>query len=648
MNIIYINNKMEKISIIKNYSDNKLKKYFETEKLDVLHKMKLYLDNLYYNEGKDTGLSDYQYDVLKEVIKYRDPNYVLPVGAKIRDHDNRSKLPFWLGSMDKLKPEDKIEIANWITKNNAKEYIVEDKLDGISCLITIKNGNIKLYTRGDGIVGADISYLAPYFDSIPKNIGNISLNIRGELIMPIDIFNKKYSKEYSNPRNMVAGRIGGKKIRDGIRDIKFIAYEIVDDGMLDKPSDQISKLKKLGFETVNYSLIKKIDILTLMEILVSRKNNNIFEIDGLILQANKNYERNVDGNPKYAFAFKMRLSDNIKETKVIEVLWNISKWGQLKPRIEINPVNLGGVKISYTTGFNGKYVYENNIGEGAIIKITRSGDVIPYIVEVVQQAEHPYMPDIPWKWNDTKVDIITEDFGEMMCIKLIHSFFEKLGIKHLGEKTIQKMYENGLDTIIKIISADKERIESVDGIASKGAERIYEGIQKGLVNLQVPNVLGASGIFGFGMGTKKINRLFQEYPNILNEYKFISREILTENILKIEGFSDKTTKNIVKNIEWADKFIKVFGNFANFEEKNIINDSMKNIKVVFSGFRDKKLAEDVVERGGKVVSSISKNTTLLIVSNKNEQNTDKVKKAKELNIGILSKEEFLKKYIDNK
>jgi NAD-dependent DNA ligase len=362
----------------------------------------------------------------------------------------------------------------------------------------------------------------------------------------------------------------------------------------------------------------------------------------LIIQANKNYERNVDGNPKYAFAFKMRLSDNIKETKVIEVLWNISKWGQLKPRI------LGGVKISYTTGFNGKYVYENNIGEGAIIKITRSGDVIPYIVEVVKQADNPDMPDIPWKWNDTKVDIITEDFGEMMCIKLIHSFFEKLGIKHLGEKTIQKMYENGLDTIIKIISADKERIESVDGIASKGAERIYEGIQKGLVNLQVPNVLGASGIFGFGMGTKRINRLFEEYPNILTEYKFISREILTEKILKIEGFSDKTTKNIVKNIEWADKFIYVFSNFANFAEKNIINDSMKNIKVVFSGFRDKKLAEDVVARGGKVVSSISKNTTLLIVSNKNEQNTDKVKKAKELNIGILSKEEFLKKYIDNK
>ena len=648
MNIIYINNKMEKISIIKNYSDNKLKKYFETENLDVLHKMKLYLDNLYYNEGKDTGLSDYQYDLLKDIIKYRDPNYVVPVGAKIREHDNRSKLPFWLGSMDKLKPEDKIEIANWITKNNAKEYIVEDKLDGISCLITIKNGNIKLYTRGDGIVGADISYLAPYFDSIPKNIGNISLNIRGELIMPIDIFNKKYSKEYSNPRNMVAGRIGGKKIRDGIRDIKFIAYEIVDDGMLDKPADQISKLKRLGFETVNYSLIKKIDILTLMEILVSRKNNNIFEIDGLIIQANKNYERNVDGNPKYAFAFKMRLSDNIKETKVIEVLWNISKWGQLKPRIEIEPVNLGGVKISYTTGFNGKYVYENNIGEGAIIKITRSGDVIPYIVEVVKQADNPDMPDIPWKWNDTKVDIITEDFGEMMCIKLIHSFFEKLGIKHLGEKTIQKMYENGLDTIIKIISADKERIESVDGIASKGAERIYEGIQKGLDNLQVPNVLGASGIFGFGMGTKKINRLFEEYPNILTEYKFISRELLTEKILKIEGFSDKTTKNIIKNIEWADKFIYVFSNFANFAKKNIINDSMKNIKVVFSGFRDKKLAEDVVARGGKVVSSISKNTTLLVVSNKNEQNTDKVKKAKELNIGILSKEEFLNKYIDNK
>jgi DNA ligase (NAD+) len=636
----------KKLQIISKYNDEDLQKYFDREKLTDLHAMKLYLDNAYYNVGEDTGIKDYQYDMLKETLQRRDPDYVVPVGAKIREGENRVKLPFWLGSMDKFKPEDKSEIAKWLLKNKSSEYIVEDKLDGISCLVIIKKGKIKLYTRGDGVVGADISYLSQYFDTIPKNL-DVDINVRGELIMPIETFNKKYADEYANPRNMVAGRVGAKKVRVGLKDIKFIAYEIVGDGMMDKPSKQVEYMKSLGFTTVRYELIKNFNVDTLIEMFLRFKINNKFEIDGIIIQADKSYERNVDGNPEYAFAFKMRQEENIVEAKVVDVIWNISKWGQLKPRVEISPVQLGGVKITYTTGFNGKYIYDNSIGEGAIIKITRSGDVIPYIVEVVKKAKEPSMPDIPWRWNETNVDIIAEDFGETMCIKLMHSFFEKLGIKHLGEKSIEKMYNDGLDTLLKLISASKQRIAQVEGFGDKGAERIYDNIRKGMKDLYIPTVLGASGIFGFGMGRKRINNLFDEYPTILEESKKISKKEMYNKIMKIEGFSEKTTESIVENINWANKFIIALSKFATFKGKTIINDNMKGLKVIFSGFRDAKLGDAVVSRGGKIVTSISKNTNILVVASKTGKETDKIKKAREFGVEILEKEEFINKYIAN-
>ena len=213
-----MNTLLKKIS---KYSDNDLQKYFNTEKLDTLHKLKLYLDDIYYNTGQDSGLKDYQYDMLKETLDKRDPDYVVPVGARIREGENRVKLPYWLGSMDKFKPNSEQEIKRWLLDNKASQYNIEYKLDGVSCLLISTGGKIKLYTRGDGIVGADISYLAQYFKTIPKLSKDIA--VRGELIMPVKTFTNKYSDEYANPRNMVAGRVNAKEIRPGLSDIDFIA-----------------------------------------------------------------------------------------------------------------------------------------------------------------------------------------------------------------------------------------------------------------------------------------------------------------------------------------------------------------------------------------------------------------------------------------
>ena len=258
----------KEIKKISKYSDKDLIEYFGKTDLNILHNMKLYLDDLYYNTGISSGLDDYQYDALKEILEERDPGYIPEIGAKIRTNDNKVDLPFWLGSMNKLKPDDESEFNRWLTKNKSEEYILEDKLDGISCLLIAEGGKLKLYTRGDGKIGSDISYFAQYFKNLPditsiKNIGNIA--IRGELILQEDVFITKYSDEFANPRNFVAGRIGSKTVRDGLKDIEFIAYEIVKSGICLKPEEQLNTLRELGFTVVTHRILPEISIESLVD-----------------------------------------------------------------------------------------------------------------------------------------------------------------------------------------------------------------------------------------------------------------------------------------------------------------------------------------------------------------------------------------------
>ena len=638
-----MNTLLKKIS---KYSDNDLQKYFNTEKLDTLHKLKLYLDDIYYNTGQDSGLKDYQYDMLKETLDKRDPDYVVPVGARIREGENRVKLPYWLGSMDKFKPNSEQEIKRWLLDNKASQYNIEYKLDGVSCLLISTGGKIKLYTRGDGIVGADISYLAQYFKTIPKLSKDIA--VRGELIMPVKTFTNKYSDEYANPRNMVAGRVNAKEIRPGLSDIDFIAYEIVGDGIIPAPTQQLNTMQKLGFKTVPNKVLDndELNVETLVATLAKFTKESIYEIDGIIVQSNIPYERNTEGNPTYAFAFKVQGREI--DTEVLGVTWNISKWGQLKPTVELKPIKLGGVIIKNTTGFNANFIEQNSIGPGAIVKMIRSGEVIPYILEVISPApDGPEMPHIPYRWNKTRIDIIAEEFGPVMCIKLITDFFKKLGIKHVAEKGIEKMYEDGLNSLFKILAAPQSRIAQVPGFGEKGAERTYTNIHSNLKDLSLPTVLGASGIFGFGMGRKRTENLFNQFSNILEEYSLISSKELYEKVLKIEGFSDITAKQVVDNISWADRFIKIMQIFATFKSNTKISDVLKGKKIVFSGFRDAKLEEIVVSMSGKMTTSISSTTNILVVASKGGVPTGKIKKAMEIGtIEILTKEEFIDKYIN--
>ena len=299
------------------YSGKKYLDYIKTQSLDNLHHLKLYLDDIYYNT-EESVFDDKRYDILKEFLS-GDPNYVPPVGAKIRVHENRVTLPFWLGSASKITPDEPGELDRWIKKNPNPQVIVTEKLDGVSGMFIQKGGKRKLYTRGDGVVGADISYLIQYITGIPDFKEDIA--IRGELIMEKKIFESKYKKgtestsseakagtrTYKHSRNMISGLVGAKTVRNGLNDIKFIVYEIIGDDTMFSPIKQLKKLSGLGFTTAMY---EKIDFPgtpgKLTKLHKKFKAQTKFEIDGIVVQSNVQYDRNITGNPSYLL---LRLTD---------------------------------------------------------------------------------------------------------------------------------------------------------------------------------------------------------------------------------------------------------------------------------------------------------------------------------------------------
>ena len=633
------------IKTLNKLNTSEITRIFQTKELSELHDFKNYCDDIYFNthDFEIIILKDNIYDVLLEVIQQKEqPTYIAPIGSKITS-DKEVKLPYFLGSMNKMKNEN--DVNKWLTKYKDDVYIIEDKLDGVSCLLIINNEEIKLYTRGDGEFGTNISHLSSYIKHIPK-LNNCSLTVRGELIMRKETFYEKYSKTFANPRNMVSGIINSKTIKEETKDIEFVAYEIINKSNNLTTMEQFNLLKNYKFLVVNHLILPNIDSEILTEKLLEFKKTSNYEIDGIIIHSNKKYKRNIKGNPDYAFAFKVRMDDNIAETIVEEVEWNHTKWNVLKPRIKVKPVNLCGVSINYATGFNAKYILENNLGKGSIVLITRSNDVIPFIVEVKKSTTADF-PDEKYRWNETKVDIIAEsDENSISKIKQIASFFSDLKIKFVSVSTIERMFESGYDTLPKILSASIKDFEKIDRFGEKMAERTYINIHEGLKNVSIPLLIGSASCFGFGIGKRKVKKLFEDIPDLLELYGVKSSRELEQIILNVDGFSDLSANKIIENIPKAIEFIESISPYITLskKEEKENNNTLEGQKIVMSGFRDSDLSDNIEKRGGSIMSSVSKNTTILIVKD-NTKETSKIIQARTLGISIFSKEEFIDKYI---
>lgn len=512
-----------------------------------LKALKTRCDDAYYNSG-ETVIDDEEYDKLTEVLGKTDD-----VGSYPRQ--NVVELPYWMGSLDKIKTQH--EIDKWVAgyQNN---YCITPKLDGVSCLFILDNAkNITLYTRGNGKFGSDISCLANNINNVRdlSSIFTSDVAIRGELVMKKKVFAHKYANRFSNSRNLVSGIVNSLHSEHS-KDIDFIPYEIVSprNNQL-TPSNQFCMFQSLN---ILYDIVPCLNVKLLTQILHALKINYEYNLDGLVVQPDCPYIRNTSKNPSYMRAFKVQ--DDGVETTVECVKWNVSKTGCLKPRVKVKTVDIDGVKINYASGFNAKFIMENEIGPGSILMITRSGDIIPHIKKVLGKSKADF-PSHEYKWDDNHTDIylknnnnelentlmFTDKMPKDQAIKMMESFFKAIGVKNMGVSTVTKLYENGYKTVNQIFAASIQDFTGLKSFQEKSATRLYNSIH--LVNPTLPVLLSSFGIPNLGL--QKAESILKHIPNLLHLQNI-------KHITSIKGMPLATLQKIFQFMPSFRKFVKKF------------------------------------------------------------------------------------------
>jgi len=645
------------------------------------------IDNYYISELKEnTLLTDNEYDILREYILKKDPSNALANDqqTQIKNDNAKVKLPYEMWSMDKIKPD-----TNALTKFKQTykgPYVISAKVDGVSALYSTESGSPNLYKKGDGKFGFLINHILPYLNlPTQKNI-----TLRGELMIKEETFKLKYKGQFSNSRNFIAGLVNRKKLTqaeiDILQDIDFVAYEVIMPQNL-KPSEQFNKLAELNVVTVKNIQALDYEQLTndyLSNKLIEFRTTYEYSIDGIICIDDNLHERKSK-NPEHAFAFKMVLTDQVIEAKVLDVLWSVSKDGLIKPRVQFEPVTIGGVTITYATGINARFIVDNNIGLGALVSLTRSGDVIPKITAVIVPAQKPIMPsttEYDYVWNSTNVDIILKNVKSdpRVNVKSITKFFKDLEIEGLGEKNIEKIINSGADSIHKIINLSLEDLTNIEGFQKKMATKIKTSMQKQLDKASIAKIAAASNIFGRGVAERTINAILKAEPTILTMQQTSVEEKISK-LSAIEGVGEKTAAQFVKAIPEFIEFITLikpdFQTQTNqateeakteaktqakeeateakeeaTEAKEAQDHILKNKIIVFSDFDKtskytKKELEKVLAKFGPIIETSVKKTTNILIIGDSLSSSTKVETAKKIGtIEIITLDDFLEKYVD--
>jgi len=619
--------------------------FISTMTIDNLEKAILYASDMYYND--EPVISDAIFDMMRDFINLKAPKskVLKQIGAPVKSKD-KVALPYHLGSMDKIKPPSN-KLKNWLKQYNPP-YIATDKLDGVSALIVYKDNMIKMYTRGTATHGQDITPLLRYMKDIPSyenvmnylkkhKMGNM-IAMRGELIISKTKFEKNWASTMKNARNAVAGLANSKHINPELaRDTSLVLYQVIDP--VYKITDQLKIIEELGFKMVHSRVFEKLSFKLLSKYLIRRRTNSKYVIDGIIITNDMVHDINIEGNPEFAWAFKDALDDMKAESKIIDIEWNQSKDGNIIPTIIIEPVDIGGVTIKRITGNNARYIKDNKLGIGAEVEVIRSNDVIPKIERVIRGVE-PELPE--GEWDDNMVHIKTDDITDDVEIKNIYYFFSTLNTMGLGEKIVEKLYNAGYDTILKIIQLKQTDISIIEGFKEKSAENIVTNIRKSLTNIPLAILMKASNKLGRGMGEERAKDVLLHMPNIMTEYKQMTEDMFVNKLKQINGWEEKTSRMFAKNFKHFIDFYNSIKNYVTIETTSKkTGDKFKDMKIVMSGFRDKDLEKYIEDNGGIIQSGVSKNTTILIIKDESVRDTSKALKAKELGVEVMTKDEFI-------
>lgn len=699
-----------------------LKKKFNKEILQkcLSHVVKS-VDDKYYNDG-NSPWSDFQYDCFIECLKQKTNSQTeldlhiengSKVGAEINNHIGAIKLPYFMASMNKYKTI--AEVQSWCRKFRGP-YTVTAKLDGVSAMYYCG----KLYTRGNGTCGRDISFLIPYLKqnksinmSTENGLGEEhALGLRGELIIRKSVFAEKYSKTFANSRNLVCGllnRVYCKENEELYQSIDFVVYDVYYHNPL-QFCNKINIIQKLGCQMVVYSnKIQSCALNTLHVldgILKKWKIEYDYEIDGIIVTNDKPCIHSENSNPDFAFAYKNNIIGvEMKHAVVDKVLWNVSKDNYLKPKIKLTEkVVCDGSQIEYVTGFNAKYILQNNIKNGTVVKIGLSGNVIPHIFEIIGASDNCLSQSVwedlthtttqklleniqiesgSYSWNKNKVDLISTNNDNHVCvIKKNMIFFQSFELKcGLQETTLLNLYKSlGIYKLVDVLSLNVEQWEQVEKVGTKKGEKIVSALKTALdwrCDLS-PNEYFVNWLLGLqccprGFGKKKIESHIKYLQRVCEEHSHSSFSKLYQpsqftplvNLLvsKVEEFkTHQVTSDSIKLFcegfsEFIEKYHSIQNNITNIELPTLkdllenITGNGDNLQEGGGGAAEKqgnvvfsgvrdKVKESYYLNQGFEISDNVNSKTKLLIVKDKNSTTTKIKKALALGIQICSLNEL--------
>lgn len=635
--------------------------------------------NIEYYVNDNPTLSDNEFDsLLDELAKLEEkyPEYKLDnsptsnVGTSVISAFEKVKHPTPMFSLgDVFNEEEVLSFCKKVEKEiDNVEYVCELKMDGLAVSLIYKDGKfISAATRGDGVVGEDITNNVKTIKNLPLTLKeNINLEVRGEIYMTFDVFNKLNEQRknegqplFQNPRNAAAGSI--RQLDSSItksRKLSMLLYHVPNTNYKTH-YETLELLKRLGLPVSNNNKLCKShdEVLDFIRYWNKHRDELSYPIDGIVIKVNDLESQKILGftakYPKWAIAYKFPAEEVI--TRLDDIICTVGRTGQITPNAVLEPVKVAGSTIRRATLHNAKYIEDKDLRIGDYVVLRKAGDIIPEVVRPVLERRNNtqkyIMIDkcpicsttlIP---SSSNIDLLcpNEKCSARNVNALIH-FAERsaMNIEGLGDSMMEDFYNLGfIKSFVDIfkLKEHREEIIELEGFGNKSCDNLEISIEQSKKN-SLERLLNGLGIPGIGLKTAKLlARKYENIDNIINasydELKDIKDigDILAKNI--VDYFKDINNINMINEL----KLIGVNMNYLG--EKIIQDDNFTGKKFVLTGtisFMTRDEIKSLIEtRGGESIDSVSKKTDIVIVG---ENPGSKYEKAKKLNIEIWDEDKF--------
>jgi DNA ligase (NAD+) len=632
------------------------------------------------------SVSDAEYDrLMQELIKLESlyPEFITfdsptqRVGGKVLEAFEKVTHKTPMLSLSNVFNEE--EVKDFVSKiKEDVTFTCELKIDGLAVSVYYEEGKfVRAATRGDGIVGEDITENVKTIKSLPMRLTHpVTLEVRGEIFMSKKVFNilneerKKEGLElFKNPRNAAAGSVRqlDSKITAS-RKLALFLYHIPNANEFGIKShyESILFLKNLGFKV---NLLGTKHVKTVEEILdfirewTEKRNSLEYEIDGIVIKVDEieDYEKigYTAKSPKWATAYKFPAE--VVTTKLIDIIFTVGRTGQITPNAVLEPVRVAGTTVSRATLHNEDFILERDIRIGDYVTIHKAGDIIPEVIGPIIERRTGKEKKFKMILNCPVCNsnlVRNEGEADYFCLNplcdakkieaLIHfASRDAMNIEGLGERIIEDFYNfNFIRTFSDIYKIEryKNEILELEGFGEKSFTNLIVAIEKSKNN-SLEKVL-------FGLGIRNVGK---KIANIISKhFKTIDNVISAsyEDLIQIQDIGPTIARNIVsyfeneENIKEINELKKLGINFVHYEKEIKSNPNFLDKSFVITGILSRarnEIKETIELLGGKVLDSVTSKTDVLIVG---ENPGSKLKKAQELGIEIWNEEIFLEKVGD--